>query len=611
MPIQTIDRGTAGDAGDKFKIGVALDTCQANDNYLDAKITALTLANFAAISSAIIAIGQTFQILCHTTSGYGFGDFVGVSSSGLTADGGLISTTGMAGVYAQRVNYSDVTVEMFGVYPGGVSATNTVNLKAAIAALRKNPVVIASGIGGPSITAYSSGKIIFGYGVYDFDVDQIKINFDLGLTFEGKGSRTANNSVRAPTTLRFNGNGEFCIQITSNGARGFKMRDLDVCYADNAFTGDVFDLYGSPSISCERVFFGTYGLTAPTRFQTARSIVRSTYDEFINFTNCIFDGAIDGWWADDARDANTFGGSVTTFQNCTWYDFTGNHIRHDGLRTKLEVNILNCCWNPISVSCTRCLDINNVDGLNIVGSFCAGSTTMKANTEWIRIKNCSGTINGLALNDFSKAGTISGNLFCSGWILNTTDGLTVTGGAITIKNCEIKGVGTGINIIPDIPLCFEFGPNLFGSGLTNSYSVTPDSASISGYIRYDSSLDASSGKFVNDSSRVTIRNNDEKSFTVSGAAYTALITDTGRTHNLTGGAAQIITLPTPVAGTKLKFKKLTTQNVTINYATIYTGTGATKATTTLLTTDLGAYIEFEAFATAGWTITGLVGAWTV
>jgi len=41
MPIQTIDRGTPGDTGDKFKIGVALDTCQANDNYLDAKIDTL------------------------------------------------------------------------------------------------------------------------------------------------------------------------------------------------------------------------------------------------------------------------------------------------------------------------------------------------------------------------------------------------------------------------------------------------------------------------------------------------------------------------------------------------------------------------------------------
>jgi len=122
MPIQTIDRGTAGDTGDKFKIGVALDTCQANDNYLDAKITALTLSNFAAISSAIISIGQTFKILCHTTSGYGFGDFIGVSSAGLTPDGGLISATGMAGVYAQRVNYSDVTAEMFGAYPGVITS---------------------------------------------------------------------------------------------------------------------------------------------------------------------------------------------------------------------------------------------------------------------------------------------------------------------------------------------------------------------------------------------------------------------------------------------------------------------------------------------------------
>jgi hypothetical protein len=62
MPIQTIDRGTAGDTGDKFKIGEALDTCQANDNFLDAKIDTLDAYLVADLALKANITSPTFLV---------------------------------------------------------------------------------------------------------------------------------------------------------------------------------------------------------------------------------------------------------------------------------------------------------------------------------------------------------------------------------------------------------------------------------------------------------------------------------------------------------------------------------------------------------------------
>ncbi len=137
MTIAIIDRGTPGDTGDKFKPGVAFDTCQANDNYLDAKIdseiAALTVATFAALASTPAELGQLVNTTCHTSGVKGALTYKAVSSVGLTANGGTISVSATAGVYWQAVNYTFLDVAMFGcVGAGDESAKLQLAIDAAI-----------------------------------------------------------------------------------------------------------------------------------------------------------------------------------------------------------------------------------------------------------------------------------------------------------------------------------------------------------------------------------------------------------------------------------------------------------------------------------------------
>lgn len=493
----------------------------------------------------------------------------------------------------------------------------TADVLAAIAALRRNSVTILDTIGGTNITAYSSGTLVLPRGLVRISPDALLISQDLGLTIKGQGSRRTSNSVRAATTLLISGASAsgFGIQALRNGGRGLTLEDLDVCYESATFTGDVLDVYSAPGVTMTRAFLGTYGLTAGTRLRTARSLVRGTYDEFFKADRCVFDGAVDGWWSDDARtlNANNFGGSVTQFDHCTFYDFTSNQMRHDGARTRQGVQINSTAFNPIGASCDRSINLANVEGLQINGGGFAGSTTFKANTEWVRMSNATGHIKGAFFNDLSKAGTLDGMLEVSGNRVFCTDGFTLTGGVITGQANEFSAGAAGFKLEPTYALCVDIGPNLFKSGVTNSYSIPADSAFLAGRIAYDSASDQSASKFANASGRVAIENLDEKIITTTAASYSIAITDTGRTIAATGTSAQTFTLPAATPGTTIKVSKISSQDLTINRSgsnVLYTGTGATKTSASAVAANVGGSIEFEAYGAFGWVVKSVVGTWS-
>jgi len=89
MAIQTIDRGTAGDSSDKFKPGVAFDTCQSNDDYLNFSKVGIvsTLANLRTVTGVLD--GSVFTV---TESGLSYRitatpeTIVGFSASLMTQD---------------------------------------------------------------------------------------------------------------------------------------------------------------------------------------------------------------------------------------------------------------------------------------------------------------------------------------------------------------------------------------------------------------------------------------------------------------------------------------------------------------------------------------------
>lgn len=113
MSIQQIDRGTAGNPNDRFKIGTALDTAQANDDYLDS-VKATVIENVAALAFTPVVAGRIYYLKeYHAGTGVGGGVLLAKSGSP-TVDNGITFNTGAAGVYVERINYIFLSPGMFG-----------------------------------------------------------------------------------------------------------------------------------------------------------------------------------------------------------------------------------------------------------------------------------------------------------------------------------------------------------------------------------------------------------------------------------------------------------------------------------------------------------------
>ena len=113
MAIQTIDRGTSGDTGDKFKPGVAFDTCQANDDYLELNKVG-TVSTFAALASTAATVGQVVDVVSHTSGGIGGGAFEAYSATHAATDNGWYINSATTGIRFRRRNRDFATIEQFG-----------------------------------------------------------------------------------------------------------------------------------------------------------------------------------------------------------------------------------------------------------------------------------------------------------------------------------------------------------------------------------------------------------------------------------------------------------------------------------------------------------------
>jgi hypothetical protein len=503
----------------------------------------------------------------------------------------------------------------------GTSTYNcTAALQAAILAIRGASTVLSTdGLGSGSITVYQSSVIDFPEGLYRLTPDVFQITQDYGLTIRGRGSRRANNSIRGRTILLFEGTSSgYGFQFKGNGARGFTCEDVDICYEVAGFTGDVLDFYSTPGVYLIRVFMGTYGTTGGTRLQTARSCVRLTYDEFFHPLDCVFDGAVDLIWSDDTREPSVgfsaFGGSLMQMDNPVFYEATNSFFKHSGARTRTGVLINNMAANPISVSCVRALDLNNVKGLVINAGKCVGSTTIVASTEWIRLLGCEGVINGLSLGVLAKGGTISGSFSLNSMRCSGTDGITITGGAITASGNLFNGAGSGFIFSPTTQLTAVMGPDEFRSSVAYSYDIPADNSLLSVEVRYDPDADSSTNRWRNVSARVIFRGVGEKILQMPTATYTPTRADAGRVLRTAINAdPHVINLPTEISGLPLTFMKLNTSTLTVNApgaGRLLTGTGASKTTLTFAAGDVGGRVSVQAIDNYTWFVTSAHGVIT-
>lgn len=521
----------------------------------------------------------------------------------------------VAGVTPTNYGYPYLDIRRYGGVGDGVTNCTSALQQAILASRSTTGETRLDTIGGSNIVMYRSGVITFPAGTFVLSYDTFNLTQEMGITLRGQGSRRFTNAIKAATTLLFTGTSAgYGFKLYRNGSRSCHFEDLDICYDSDTFTGHLVDMIDSPGLKFRRCFLGTSGITAPTRFQTAASLLRLTYLEDVTLEDCTLDGAIDGIWVDDARTelGNTFGGWGLTLARVTFYDFTGDMVRHDGLRTLANVKI-HAYFNPINIDCVRALDLNNVDGLMLEGTLFAPSTAAKAGTEWLRLVGVTGVVRGNTFGDLAEAGTLNGTLDVVGNVVFCTDGFTLTGGTITGKNNEFGQAVDGWIIAPPEDICVDLGPDIFKAGVSrNSYRIAADSAFLAGRINYNSALDGSASKFTNASARISILNVDAKWMTDTSAALTMSILDTGRTYVASGGAGQVYTLPAPIEGCELSVAKESTQTlqVTAGSAILRTGSGGVKTSVSATNAaDVGVYWKFKARAGV-WYLIIIVGAST-
>jgi hypothetical protein len=141
------------------------------------------------------------------------------------------------------------------------AANSTTAILDAIEFLRSNGDTLNDGLTNKIITAYTSGILHFGRGIFNVTSGAIRITQDINLTWQGQGCGGKTTFARAATTILVTGtSATFGIEAYGNGSRGFRQLDIDIYYATSNFTGNILSLIGSPGSYPERCKFGTFGI---------------------------------------------------------------------------------------------------------------------------------------------------------------------------------------------------------------------------------------------------------------------------------------------------------------------------------------------------------------
>jgi hypothetical protein len=147
--------------------------------------------------------GMIVYLKQHTSGGIGGGYFQDTAGTITNDAGSQINNTITLGRHWKRLyTENEAHIENFGGVGDGVT-NNDAAFLAAKNSLRRDPQTIQkhSGSSSPLITAYASGTLKFGRGVYVLSKNVMRVTQEMGLIIQGQGSRGNNLSVRGATVL--------------------------------------------------------------------------------------------------------------------------------------------------------------------------------------------------------------------------------------------------------------------------------------------------------------------------------------------------------------------------------------------------------------------------
>ncbi|MFD1744061.1 hypothetical protein ACFSE1_01170 [Rhizobium helianthi] len=259
-----------------------------------------TLAAASAFSPAVAP--DYIRTAGYSAAGDGGGALYKKVASGPSHAGKFsITLSGGGTAWYELANGQPIYAEMFGAVGHQTDAAaladdGTVTTQAIIngrAFLRGRSTALSTdGISGKAITAYASGVLNLGRGIFCVKPDMLATDQDIGFIIRGQGNSGRTNYMRGLTTLLIRGaSSGYGLRWYGNGGRSGGLEDLDLCYESASFTGDMLDIMGGVGTSPRRVSFDSFGKTGGTALFTARSNVSIAYEEFFHPKDCTFSGA--------------------------------------------------------------------------------------------------------------------------------------------------------------------------------------------------------------------------------------------------------------------------------------------------------------------------------
>ena len=230
-----------------------------------------------------------------------------------------------------------------------------------------------------SFIATKGGCLYFPEGIYNISatIGQSGLN---NVIFQGEGSKDLNYSATHGTVIKFTGTGSGNI-FNIQDHRGVWVRDIQVVYTSNSFTGTIFNCYSSfttgngsgfENVQCYQI--SNIGFTA-----TACFYIRNNVD--VIFSNVHLSHAAYGWvglYNGESGETN-----IIRLVNCTTIGLTAAAIVNPVIGWSIySTNFeLGSSGQPVGIICPGSFDIINLTMYDCVFA----DTTV--NGTWVQVSN--------------------------------------------------------------------------------------------------------------------------------------------------------------------------------------------------------------------------------